>query len=64
MIGPFMIKGEHSFTKGLTFLGRSGIKEIQGLRVAFVSGLDADMLGNEVRNSDPTKAYLGNYFVN
>jgi hypothetical protein len=63
LIAPFMIKGEHSFFKNLQFLGRSGIKMICGLRVAFVSGLDSDLLGSEVRACDPTKSYVGNYFV-
>lgn len=36
---------------------------ICGLRVAFVSGLDSDLLGSEVRACDPTKSYVGNYFV-
>jgi glycerol dehydrogenase-like iron-containing ADH family enzyme len=63
MVGPFMMKGEHSLAKGLTFLGRSGIKVIHGLRVAFVSGIDSDLLGSEVRASDPETTYLGNYFV-
>jgi hypothetical protein len=64
IIAPFMSKGtEHSFAKGLTFLGRSGVTVINGLRVAFVSGVDADMLGSEVRLADPALTYIGNYFV-
>ena len=31
-----------------TWLGRSGIKEINGIRIAFVSGIDSDILGSEV----------------
>lgn len=46
-----------------TWLGRSGIKEINGIRIAFVSGIDSDILGSEVQSADATKTYLGNYFV-
>jgi hypothetical protein len=31
--------------------------------VAFVSGVDADLLGSEVRLADPASTYVGNYFV-
>lgn len=64
IIAPFMTRSkEHSFCKNLTFLGRSGIRTICGLRVAFVSGIDSDMLGSEVRGAKPDEFYLGNYFV-
>lgn len=31
--------------------------------MAFVSGVDADLLGSEVRVADPASKYVGNYFV-
>ena len=66
VIAPFMNTGQpgqYAFAKNLIFLGRSGIKVINGLRVAFISGMDSDLLGNEVRGVDPSTIYLGNYFV-
>ena len=64
IIAPFMSQGtEHSFAKGLKFLGRSGLSVICGLRVAFVSGVDADLLGSEVRMADPAATFIGNYFL-
>ena len=45
------------------FLGRSGIRDICGLRVAYLSGVDTDMLGPEMRAADPAAEYLGHYFV-
>ena len=50
-------------TKNLIWLGRSGIKTINGVRIAFVSGIDSDILGSEIVNADYDKTYLGNYFV-
>ena len=47
----------------MNFLGRSGLRVIKGLRVAYVSGIDCDLLGAEIFDADPTKEYLGNYFV-
>ena len=47
-IAPFMssIKARDGFefAKGLSFLGRSGVKVISGLRVGFLSGVDIDSL--------------------
>ncbi len=34
--------------KGLTFLGRSGVKVIKGLRVAYISGIDFDAISDNV----------------
>ena len=47
-------------TKGITFLGRSGVKLINGLKVAYVSGVDFDALSS---STPPTEAYLGHYFT-
>ena len=33
------------------------------MRVAFLSGIDSDILGQEIVNADYDKTYLGNYFV-
>ena len=67
LIAPFMnsAAGRSGLTFGqnVNFLGRSGIRNIKGLRVAYVSGVDCDLLGAEVRSADPTTEYLGNYFV-
>ena len=63
IIAPFMaVNREQSFAKNCMFMGRSGIKMINGLRVAFVSGLDSDLLGGEVRGANDS-VYLGNYFL-
>ena len=68
LIAPFMnsTKGRNgiSFAKNMSFLGRSGVKLIKGLRVAYISGIDADLLGSEVMGVDPEKEYLANHFVN
>ena len=32
----------------ITWLGRSGISEFSGIRIAYVSGIDSDILGSEV----------------
>jgi hypothetical protein len=64
--GPFINQGEKNaidFGKNLTFLGRAGIKKVQGLRIAFVSGVDSDILGTEVWGSRPQEKYLAQYFV-
>jgi len=67
LIAPFMNattgRDGITFGKNVSFLGRSGIRNIKGLRVAFISGVDSDILGFEIRSSDPQAEYLGNYFV-
>ena len=68
LISPFMnsvsSRNGLTFGKNVSFLGRSGIKILKdGLRVAYISGLDCDMLGAEVINADPQTDYLGNYLV-
>jgi hypothetical protein len=35
---------------------------INGLRVAYVSGIDFDVLGGSSLASSPNNKYLGNYF--
>ena len=67
-IAPFMnsslSQGGLTFGQNVTFLGRSGIRILKsGLRVAFVSGLDSDMLGPEVTQADSKAQFLGNHFV-
>ena len=52
-----------TFGQNVSFFGRSGIRNIKGLRIAFISGIDSDILGSEIRSSDPRTEYLGNYFV-
>ena len=58
--------------KGLNFMGRSGVKLMKGgLRVAYLSGIDFDII-SEGGSNDPSKvaagrndpAYIGNYFTN
>ena len=44
----------------MTFLGRSGVKLINGLKVAYVSEVDFDGLS---ASAPPTDAYLGHYFT-
>ena len=34
--------------KNVLFLGRSGVKVINGLRIGYVSGIDSDLLGETV----------------
>jgi hypothetical protein len=53
-------KDGFGITKGMNFLGRSGVKIIKGLRVAYVSGLDFDALSSGTPSSD---LYLGHYFT-
>ena len=53
-----------TFGQNVNFLGRSGLKVIKGLRVAYISGIDCDLLGPEVKGANPTENYIGNYFVN
>lgn len=67
-IGPFMHASQSrdglTFGQNVTFMGRSGIKVLKGgLRVAFISGIDSDLLGQEVKMADPAEQYLGNHFV-
>jgi hypothetical protein len=49
LIAPFMssakTKDGYDLGKGLTFLGRSGVKIVSGLRIAYISGVDFDVLG-------------------
>ncbi len=49
----------YTLAKDFTFLGRSGIKEINGLRIAYLSGIDIDQITIPTQTSDD---YLGNYF--
>lgn len=55
LIAPFMNakKDGVTFGKNVSFLGRSGIRTINGLRVAYVSGVDCDILGTEMKSADP-----------
>ena len=66
LVAPFInshkAKEGFSLTKGLHFLGRSGVKLINGLRVAFVSGVDFDILGGSSLASGTNGKYLGHYF--
>jgi len=65
--GPFLnsksSKDGLSFNKNCYFMGRSGVKVIQNLTVAFVSGVDPDLLGPEVSKAEPGEKYLGSYFA-
>ncbi len=49
LVAPFMnskkTQAGFSLSKGLNFLGRSGVKLIEGLRVAYISGVDFDVMG-------------------
>ena len=67
LIAPFMnsTSGRDGLTFGqnVNFLGRSGLQLIKGLRVAFISGVDCDLLGPEVKAANPDENYIGNYFV-
>ena len=64
LAAPFMnskkSKDGFELTKGLTFLGRSAVKLINGLRVAYVSGVDFDSLST---STPPSDLYLGHYFT-
>ena len=67
IIGPFMQKkGMHKFHPNLHFLGRNGIhtfKDLNNLRIAFVSGKDAEILGTSVSESiKPSNEYFGAYY--
>jgi hypothetical protein len=58
MIAPFLNakKSRDGFDldKRLHFMGRSGVKVFpeSGLRVAYISGVDSDLLGTEIFQSD------------
>jgi hypothetical protein len=63
-IAPFNHKkGMFKFNKNVHFLGRCGIFEFEGLRIAYVSGKDSDILGNEISGKlNPELEYVSNYF--
>jgi hypothetical protein len=54
-------KDGFNIDRNVHFLGRSGVKVIQGLRIGYLSGIDSDLLGETV-SADTTNKYLGNYF--
>ena len=51
-------------TREISFLGRSGVKLIKGLRVAYLSGIDFDIIGgySQIIKDSSKDKYLGNYF--
>ncbi len=49
--------------KNLVWLGRAGIINQNNIRIAYISGIDSDILGAEVQSSDAKLTYLGNYFT-
>jgi hypothetical protein len=51
--------------KSFNFMGKSGVKIIKGLRVAFLSGIDFDVIGESTtsQTSDSKESFLGNYFT-
>jgi hypothetical protein len=49
----------YDLAQDLHFMGRSGIKLIKGLRVAFISGLDYDVLCDHLGS----ETFLGNHFT-
>ena len=63
-ISPFMHKkGMFKMNKNLHFLGRSGIFEQDGIRIAYVSGKDSEILGPSISESlNPSKEFMSNYF--
>ena len=63
-ISPFMHKkGMFKMNKNLHFLGRSGILEQDGIRIAYVSGKDSEILGPSISsNLSPSLEYMSNYF--
>jgi hypothetical protein len=67
LIAPFMnskkTQNGFSLTKGLNFLGRSGVKLINGLRVAYISGTDFDVLGGSTLTQSAQGKFIGNYFL-
>ena len=67
---PFMNSNKSSvgieFVPGFNFLGKSGVKLIKGLRVAFISGVDFDILGGGIdlaTQAQTNENYIGNYFT-
>ena len=68
MIGQYMSLTESGkglqFRENLSFLGKSGIKVLKnGLRVAYVSGVEADFLDSIVKNIDPKEVSKGHQFL-
>ena len=57
MAGPLMnsTQGQDGLAlmKNLSFMGRSGIRVIKGLRIAYLSGVDSDQLGDDIMKADP-----------
>lgn len=47
-------------SRDVRFLGKAGVVEIKGLRVAYLSGIDSDLLGESIYN-DKTNKYKSNY---
>lgn len=39
--------GSIELGQNITWLGRSGIRTVQGVRIGFISGIDSDILGSE-----------------
>lgn len=48
-------------SSGFNFMGRSGVKLVKGLRVAFLSGIDFDVLGSA--DMLKSESFYGNYFT-
>ena len=44
-------------------MGRAGVKMVAGLRVAYLSGIDFDVLGGSGLTKNTKDKYMGNYFV-
>ena len=66
VIGPFMHakRAGYQFAPNIQFLGRYGVKEINKLKVAYISGLDASpQTANELKLKDYEGQYTGNTFV-
>ncbi|TNV85145.1 hypothetical protein FGO68_gene10308 [Halteria grandinella] len=67
LIAPFMnsekTKNGFDMAKGLSFLGRSGLKVISGLRVAYISGIDFDVLAGPETQGSAEQQYIGSYFT-
>jgi hypothetical protein len=45
----------------IQWLGRSGVYTVKGIKIAYINGVDSDILGTEVQNS--ASVYVGNYFT-
>ena len=54
---------DFSLNPTLEFLGRSGVREFNNLRIAFISGIDSDILGDSVFYNKQNK-FVSNYFTN